>query len=669
MFFKFITGVVLLSSVSCVLDATEILKDEARLLDSMSFEELLNTEIATGFPLEQKLAPAVTSIITSEEIRKSGARTLHEVLEQVPGLHIYPSDPDSQSPKVSIRGLQTGFNPQVLFLMDGMPLNDLLNGHPGYVFQMPVSIIHRVEVIRGPGSALHGADAFSGVVNIISKKQDNMTDQMGVRYGSFNTSEVWVNQSTNIGELNVGLALSLMKSDGDDGRIIQDLGSTTGPLDTRYDTTYFHADLNYKEIDMNLLIERSEDMGVGVGHTYNLDPAGHYDRDKILTDVQYTNKDWLDNATINFSAFYSYLDSQANFNPINKGPNSFRHGEPYAQEYMQGLSSAIVYQGLQNHTINMKIGYKYGKLDPNQRKNFGPGTVDGVLTDVTDNPAATYMLEQSRTNKYALLQDKYAIDDSLTFTLGARYDHYDDFGSTINPRLALVWQKSEDVTLKAMYGKAFRAPSFGELYLINNPALQGNPDLRPETIETYEIALNYRAKVHTKLNVFYYEATDLIDYALDPATTKSTAANIKDQTGYGLELELEYAFSDDLSLRGNYSYQRSQNAETKERVADAPVHQTFTQLQYKPISNLNINAQYLYIGKRYREATDARADLAGDSLVNMTVEYRNIFKDLDGLVSARNLFDTDYEEPSNQLLGDDYPMPGRSIFAEIRYRF
>jgi len=658
--------IILLINITTILSAFDILEDEYRLMNSMSFEELLNTDIATGAPIKQKFAPAVTAILTSEEIRKSGARTLHEALEQVPGLHVYPSDLDILSQKVSIRGIQTGFNPQVLFLMDGTPLNDLLNGHPGFVFQMPVSIIHRIEVIRGPSSALHGADAFSGIINIISKKHDNIIDETGIRYGSFNTYEAWVNKSLQIEELSIGLALSIMGSDGDDGRIIEeDRSGASGPLDTRYDTSYLHVDVKYKEIDVNLLIERSRDLGVGIGRIRNLDPNGYIDRDKILTDIQYINNGWFDDTTVKTRAYFSYLYSQPNYNP----ENNWKQGKAYSQEYMHGLSSSVIYKGFKNHTINIKVGYKYGKLDPYHRKNFGTDVVDGVLTDITDNPDAVFMLEQSRTNYYALLQDEYTIDEDLVFTIGARYDYYDDFGSTINPRLALVWQKNENLTVKAMYGRAFRAPTFGELYLLNSPALQGNPDLDPETIDTYEIAFNYRAKVHTKLNIFYYRAKDLIDYVQDPFLTTETAQNIKDQTGYGLELELEYALTNTISLRGNYSYQHSQDSDTKERVADAPVNQLFAQVQYRPNINWNINTQYYYIGKRYREATDTRDALDSDTLVNLTIERTDIIKGLDGLVSARNLFNSDYIEPSSIVVPNDYPMAGISVFAELRYRF
>lgn len=664
--YKIVISLILLISQLAFANEDHLSEDEYRLMDSMSFEELLETDVSTGVPMKQRFVPSITSILTSEEIVKSGARTLHEVLEQVPGLHIYPSDLDLMSEKISIRGIQTGFSPQVLFLMDGVSLNDLLNGHPGFVFKMPISIIHRIEVIRGPGSAMHGADAFSGVVNIISKKHEDIIDQIGVRYGSFSTWEAWTNQSVHTETFSLGLSLSLMKSEGDEGRIVeQDDALASGPVSTRYDTAYLHADISYKDIAVNLLVERSRDLGVGAGHLHILDQRGYIDRDKVLTDIQHTGNDWLKDSVVKTKAYFSYLDSQANYYPR----NSWQEGKPYAKEYMAGLSSNAIYRGLDKHALNVGVGYKYAKLDPSQVKNFNNGGFNGTLTDVTDDPNLTYMLEHTRTNIYVSLQDIYAIDDELDFTAGVRYDYYDDFRSAFNPRLALVWHQHNNLTIKAMYGRAFRAPSFGELYEINNPKLVGNRDLKPETIDTYEIAINHREKLHTRVNIFYYQAKDLIDYVYDPLTLKSYAKNVKDQTGYGAELELEYGLSDSIGLRGNYAYQHSKDSDTKERVANAPVHQAFAQIEYKPSRYWNTNVQYFYIGKRYRESTDPRDPVDADSLVNLTIERRDIFKGLDALVSARNLFDTDYREPSSISIPNDYPMQGLSLFAELRYKF
>ena len=688
-FNSFITSALLCSPLFLQAGMQNISEEENRLMDSMSFEELLNTEIATGTPVAQKFAPAVTSIITADEIRKNGARTLHEALESVPGLHIYPSDLNFLTQGISIRGIHTGTNPQVLILIDGVSLSEMTNGGPGSWFKMPTSLIHRIEVIRGPGSALYGADSFSGVVNIISKKYDTIEDEVGMRYGSFKTWESWVHKRAEIGELNIGLALSVMKSDGDNDRIIhKDVASSLpfapslapGALSTRYDIAYLHADASYKEFDFNLLVEKSEDLGVGTGAARILDPVGYGDRDRVILDLQHTNTSWLEDTKIKTKLTYQYQKHDTHFIVFpagtTLGAHTFIdgvHGNPASKMNQYFASINAIHTGVDNHTISTGIGYSYKKFEPNQRKNFGPGVIPGVFTDVTNIPNVVFIKGGSRTNYYALLQDEFTINDKLNFTSGLRYDHYDDFGSTVNPRLALVWQHSDDVTIKTMYGRAFRAPTFGEQYLINNPTAVGNPNLDPETIDTFEIAFNYRAPIHTKLNLFYYKAQDMINYIFDTGTKLTTAQNSKDQTGYGIELELEYSLSKELSLRGNYAYQHSIDDETKERVEYAPVHQAYAQLQYHPSHDWHVNAQYHYIGKRYRVATDSRKAtseaMSGDSLVNLTIERKNIIKGVDLLVSARNLFDEDYRESSNGQIGEDYPMAGRYVFGEIRYRF
>jgi len=415
-------------------------------------------------------------------------------------------------------------------------------------------------------------------------------------------------------------------------------------------------------------------MGMGVGHKQNLDPEGHIDRDKILIDIKHTNKEWFADSVLKNNIILSYVNSESYYNPFNDPVNSWKKGQPYVKEYVAGLSTNLIYSGFDNHVLNIKIGYEYSFLDPEHWKNFGPRTANDPafpeLVDITNYPDAPFMLKQKRQSFYGVIQDEYMIKDDMIFTIGARYDYYDDIGSTINPRLALVWQQKDNLTIKLMYGRAFRAPTFGELYYINNPAVRGNEDLDPETIDTYEIAFNYRAKLHTKLNFFYYEAKDIIDYIELPGASlgEKTAQNLKDQNAYGVELEIEYPVTQNIDLIGNYSYQHSEDAETKDRIANAPVHQVFSQLQYRTNKNWNTNLQYFYIGKRYRDTTDTRANVDANHLVNLTIQRKNIFKNLDILLSARNLFDEEYFEPSD-IIEKDYPMPGRSIFAELRYMF
>jgi len=124
--------------------------------------------IATGISQPIAKAPAVASVITALDIKRLGATDIDQVLETVPGLHIARST--IYNPLYNFRGIHSDFNPQVLMLINGVPLSNLFHGDRNLVWGgMPVESISRIEVIRGPGSALYGADAFAGVINIVTK--------------------------------------------------------------------------------------------------------------------------------------------------------------------------------------------------------------------------------------------------------------------------------------------------------------------------------------------------------------------------------------------------------------------------------------------------------------------------------------------------------------------
>ena len=114
-------------------------------------------------------------------------------------------------------------------------------------------------------------------------------------------------------------------------------------------------------------------------------------------------------------------------------------------------------------------------------------------------------------------QDEWQIADDWQLTAGVRYDDYSDFGGTVNPRVALVWDINEQITSKLLYGKAFRAPNFQEQRIQNNPVVLGNKNLNPETIHTYEWALDYRpfSSLRTAVNLYYYQINNLISAVPD----------------------------------------------------------------------------------------------------------------------------------------------------------
>ena len=149
--------------------------------------------IATGSSQPIARAPAVATVITAAQIKEIGATDLDQILEIVPGLHVAKFFQGYQ-PIYTIRGIYSDTNPQVLMLINGISITNLYLGNRSQVWGgMPVNDISRIEVIRGPGSALYGADAYAGVINIITKDATEIQGtELGARLGSYNSREVWL---------------------------------------------------------------------------------------------------------------------------------------------------------------------------------------------------------------------------------------------------------------------------------------------------------------------------------------------------------------------------------------------------------------------------------------------------------------------------------------------
>src|SRR5450759_907783 len=191
--------------------------------------------IATGTKQPIARAPSVATVITAEDIAAIGAADIDEALETVPGLHVSRS-PIGYNPIYTIRGIDTQYNPEVLMLVNGIPITGAYFGDRSQVWGgMPVENIARIEVIRGPGSALYGADAFAGVINIITKTAADINGtEVGLRAGSFNSRDGWVQHGGTWGSFDAAAYLRVGHTDGQ--RQIISADEQSG-LDTLFGTT------------------------------------------------------------------------------------------------------------------------------------------------------------------------------------------------------------------------------------------------------------------------------------------------------------------------------------------------------------------------------------------------------------------------------------------------
>ncbi len=690
--------------------------DEPTEEDFYKQDRLLLT--ATGSLKPVRLAPSVASVITKEDIEEMGLTTLDEVLETVPGLHVVPSNYNRLNSNFSIRGISTKMNPQVLLLMNGTPVRYILNGNRPQTFNLPIANISRVEVIRGPGSALHGADAFAGIINVITKDGQEIDGTVtGMRAGSFGTTDTWLQHGGNYSGWDVALSLEYLRSDGDTDRIIErDLQTTLdgalntpfglppasyapGPLETDDRILDVHLGLAKDNWDLGLWGWLQDDAGLGAGIAQILDPVGNQNTDYFSGELNYNNAELVKDWDFSFKLAYSHLEddpflvlmpsgalvpigADGNIDFVNTAgltyfPNGVI-GAPSVKEEQRALDLNAFYEGFNHHRFLIGAGYKHLSLEAEESKNFGPGILDGsqpvadgTLTNVTGT-TNIFIQDTTREVWHALFQDEWSFARNWELTAGVRYDHYSDFGDTLNPRLALVWQTRYDLTSKLLYGRAFRPPSFGENYMTNNPSALGNPDLDPETIDTIELAFDYQPtnRLRTHVNLFYYEIDDLIEYLPDAGQSTSTAQNSKDQKGHGFEIDAIWDITDTFKLRGNFAYQRSKDDDTDEIVPDTPEMQLYLNPHWKFATDWALDGQYYWIADRHRADGDTRDDVKNNDIVNVTLRKKNILiNHLDGALAVRNLFEEDVREPSTAVIPNDYPMETRAIWAELRYKF
>ena len=345
------------------------------------------------------------------------------------------------------------------------------------------------------------------------------------------------------------------------------------------------------------------------------------------------------------------------------------------------IESINVYSGIKAHRLRVTFGRRHQSIKTEEAKNFGPGVitsprttsvVDGHLTDVsnTDN---VFLENTSRTINFFSLQDEWQIGANLDLVSGVRYDNYSDFGDTINPRIALVWRASDTLTTKLLYGSAFRAPSFGELGLQNTPGVVGNKNLAPETIDSYELGLNFRPRLYfqTSFNLFTYQAKDLIE--LRPSAGSNQTSNARDQEGYGFEWGINWKLNKQLRFNANLAWQQSHSSDTNDATADAPGRQFMLNSYWKLAPQWLVSSQVNWVGDRVRAAGDIRDNIADYTLVNLVLKRQRLYKNLDITFGVRNAFDSDAREPSSTSgsfmpVADDFPLPGRSFWTEVRYQ-
>ena len=656
--------------------------------------------IATGAAQSLRRAPAVATVITAQDIAMMGATDIDQVLATVPGIHVGRNN-GGYNPLYVVRGIYSEFNVQTLVLFNGVPLTTMFVGNRGTAWAgLPVANIARIEVIRGPGSALYGADAYAGVINIVTKSAAEVQGlELGLRAGSFASREAWLQYGGSVGPMAVAAYLRTGRTDGfketvqADGQTALDTMFGTqaslapGPVNTGYEAIDAHVEGSLGGLRLRAGYLLRDNVGTGAGAGVALDPVGKGRNQRWMASASYSDIDLAPALKLNLSGSYFQFVNQFT-TPLRIFPpgafgGSFPQGvlgAPNTWERQLRTSAVATYSGWAGHQWRFGIGHDDLDMYRTQElKNFtliDAGPLIGLPVPMPGGQLVEVPLDKSfvtpqrRRVTYGYVQDEWRMAPDWTLTAGVRHDDYSDFGRTTNPRMALVWDASLDVTAKLLVGRAFRAPSFSEEYSINNPVIRGNPSLKPEKISTVEAAVSWQLgeQTHFQASAFRYTMSDIIRSASIGGGV-SEYNNAGTQRGHGLELELTVDATRNLRLAAHYAYQRATDKASGTDAGMAPQHMAFARADWRFDKGWALSGQVKRVAGRARAAGDTRPEVADYTSADLTLRMAGQ-TGWDVAMSVRNLFDADVREPSvAPALTYDLPMAGRAVDVQLVYRF
>ena len=633
-------------------------------LTEMNLEQLMKVEIGTvqsASKYEQKLteAPASVSIVTSDEIKKYGYRTLADILRSVRGFYV---SYDRNYAYLGVRGFSrpTDYNTRVLLLIDGHRFNDNIydTASIGTEFLVDVDLIERVEVVRGPSSSLYGSNAFFGVINVITKKGRDLKGlEASGEVGSLDTLKGRVSYGAHQNGIEALVSATAFRSRGEKSLYYpeyDDPATNNGYAEQKDgDRNYsLFSTLSFGKLTLQGgYVTREKDIPTGsYGVDFN-DPRNNTSDDRAYLDLSYQSE-LAHNFNIQARIFYDYYNYE---------------GDYIYSSVMNRDSAKGTWAGGELNATN--TSFEKHKITGGMefRKNWQQDQMN-----YDEDPYLLRLDDQRDSDIWALyLQDEFKVINHLIINAGLRYDHYSTFGDTLNPRVALIYNPFETTFFKLLYGQAFRPPNAYESYYSDGGnTAKANLDLDPEEIKTWEFVYEQGLGEHLRgsASFFYNRIDNLIEQTTDPSDGLLFYQNRGTAEAKGVELELAARWKNGFEGRISYTYQQAENSETGLELTNSPHHLAKLNLivpVYQDKTFTGIELQYT--GKRLTLGGNEADDFF---LANLTLLRSELFKGLEVSASLYNLFNKKYSDPGGgEHLQDLLSQDGRNFRVKLTYRF
>jgi outer membrane receptor protein involved in Fe transport len=625
----------------------------ARDLTALGLEQLMGLKVVSASKYEQKQSEvaAAVSIITRDEIRAFGWRTLAEALASLPGVH---STYDRQYSYLGARGfgLPGDLNTRLLLTIDGNRVNDPTfdQGPFGRDFPLDLDLIERIEFVPGPGGAVYGQNAMFGVVNVITRRGEDLngtelTISTQRPQGLHEARASWGKRLES--GVDVMFSLSGMRARGEDRFF--DFGAAgmsgmaTG-MDGERDRELF-ARVSGGPWSLDLVR----------GHNRKDDPTGAYRSDPLvpgqyqgdsyaLTQLRYEDSFAVD--TVHVSARL-FLGNARYRNMLSFGsPLSF----PADSEW-RGAEARALFTALPGHKVMLGLEVQ-----------------DNTRSDQVADPATNLVVSRPGSRVGVFGQDEWRLTESLTATLGLRVDRSSVASAKSSPRAALIWQATPATTFKALYGRAHRAPNAFERDLEDGLTQVANPTLKGESMDTFELVADHRVSPDLALRASAYQWTmhDLITLGIDPASGLSQYQSGDRVKARGLELSADKTWTSGARLRGSVSLQDTVYAGGGALLNSPSVLGKLNLSAPLPWAGLLAGYELRYDSQRLSK----NGSLGAYAVSNLHLSTNRLAKGLEVGLTIRNLFDKRYGQPGADTNWQNaLEQDGRSIRLQTTYQF
>ncbi len=630
-------------AASLSLHAADVADGETTKLD-----DLIVTATRSAHPM--RTAPATTSLISAEDLAFATSDDLLTSLRDISGLNLVGRGVGGRK-VLLLRGMESRHS---LILVDGRRISstDDIVGHSNFQYDwVPAQAVERIEVVRGPMSALYGSEAMGGVVNIITRPVPS-------RWGG---------------------SADLIAGAREDGRGGGSFGSSVsvaGPLgdqwgvrlstharrteDTPYAASAVESELEGQELygvnavvswqpsanqRLELTVDRvDEDRWRDTVTTAKLPYRSTYDVRRQQLGLRWLPKfgEWT--GTLNA------YESRSDF--VNKNTNGVAPAT--AQFLNDRVADATASRPLgENHTLTLGGEWRRESL-------VHPSFTGGRDTAV---------------HKAAFVQDEWCLTEPLRLVAALRGDEHEYFGSQVSPRAYVVWEATKQLVFKGGYGSGFRAPtlkqSSPEYKFVGPHTFVGNADVQPESSDSYEFSVRYEPTGSVGLTVaaFHNDVDDLISTKVIGKATRGNIyqyVNLERARIRGVETELDWTPHQRLRLAASYTWLDADDLSSNLHLPSRPDDRITASLRFDAIpQRLQLMLGLEYNGEQWVRETVGESRMPAYSLLNAGLRWQ-VTGSHELVLSLSNLADTDLTEKSPDL---GYAEPGRSATLRWRYQF